>query len=161
MSDLSSAAAQAASEGTSGRENRRTPNADLDRMSDQELAAHVEAALDRMSLEGLQSIADIIRDLQKSKQDEAKTALLEKWRREAAEMGMLFENIMPRQMMPSSGRGRGGRGGTVAPKYRSPDGSATWSGRGIPPKWMTALEAEGRNREEFRIKPGEEAETAE
>ena len=56
--------------------------------------------------------------------------------------------------------GRGGRGGKgrshplkggkVAPRYRGPEGE-TWSGRGLRPKWLTALIAEGRKLEEFSI----------
>ena len=38
----------------------------------------------------------------------------------------------------------------VAAKYRGPNGE-TWSGRGRAPKWLTALEAEGRKRTEFSI----------
>lgn len=43
------------------------------------------------------------------------------------------------------------RGGTVAPKYRGPNGE-TWSGRGRQPKWLTALVNNGRQLEEFEIK---------
>jgi DNA-binding protein H-NS len=39
----------------------------------------------------------------------------------------------------------------VKPKYRSPDGSETWSGRGKPPLWLQALLDRGRNKEEFEI----------
>ncbi|MBI2745595.1 MAG: H-NS histone family protein [Burkholderiales bacterium] len=40
---------------------------------------------------------------------------------------------------------------TVAAKYRGPKGE-TWSGRGSMPRWMAALIAKGRKREEFAIK---------
>lgn len=36
-------------------------------------------------------------------------------------------------------------------KYRAPDGQ-TWSGRGLKPRWLTALIAEGRSKEEFLAK---------
>ncbi len=39
----------------------------------------------------------------------------------------------------------------VAPKFRGPNGE-TWSGRGLTPRWLAALEAEGRKREDFAIK---------
>ena len=40
----------------------------------------------------------------------------------------------------------------VEPKFRNPtDPSATWSGRGKPPRWVVELLAAGRNIEEFRI----------
>ena len=43
------------------------------------------------------------------------------------------------------------KGSKVAAKYRHPDTGATWSGRGILPKWMTAEIAKGRKREDFLI----------
>ena len=37
-------------------------------------------------------------------------------------------------------------------KFRHPDdASVTWSGRGKAPKWLSALENEGRKRDEFRV----------
>ncbi|HTK02893.1 MAG TPA: H-NS histone family protein [Bordetella sp.] len=39
----------------------------------------------------------------------------------------------------------------VAPKYRHPDTKETWSGRGKPPRWLTAAEAAGASRESFLI----------
>lgn len=38
----------------------------------------------------------------------------------------------------------------VAPKYRGPGGE-TWSGRGLTPRWLSALIAQGRSKEEFAI----------
>jgi DNA-binding protein H-NS len=42
-------------------------------------------------------------------------------------------------------------GTTVAAKYRGPNGE-TWSGRGLMPRWMSALVAQGRSKEDFAIK---------
>ena len=39
---------------------------------------------------------------------------------------------------------------TVAAKYRGPNGES-WSGRGLTPKWLAALIAEGKKKEEFAI----------
>ena len=39
---------------------------------------------------------------------------------------------------------------TVAAKYRGPNGE-TWSGRGLTPKWLRALEAAGQPKESFLI----------
>jgi DNA-binding protein H-NS len=41
-------------------------------------------------------------------------------------------------------------GTQVAPKYRGPEGQ-TWSGRGLKPRWMVALLAQGHTKEEFAI----------
>jgi DNA-binding protein H-NS len=39
----------------------------------------------------------------------------------------------------------------VAVKYRNSETNETWTGRGKPPKWLVAMEAAGRKREEFTV----------
>jgi DNA-binding protein H-NS len=39
----------------------------------------------------------------------------------------------------------------VQPKYRSPDGTETWSGRGKAPKWMQNLLDAGNRKEDYEI----------
>ena len=41
-------------------------------------------------------------------------------------------------------------GAVVAAKFRGPNGE-TWSGRGLTPKWLAALLAQGRTKDEFAI----------
>lgn len=41
-------------------------------------------------------------------------------------------------------------GNPVAAKYRGPQGE-TWSGRGLMPRWLAALVAQGRTKEEFAV----------
>lgn len=41
-------------------------------------------------------------------------------------------------------------GVAVAAKYRGPNGE-TWSGRGLTPKWLAALVAQGQNKESFAV----------
>ena len=52
----------------------------------------------------------------------------------------------PRAARPASKA----KGVPVAAKYRGPNGE-TWSGRGLMPRWMASLVAEGRTKEEFVI----------
>src|SRR5258708_24407242 len=40
----------------------------------------------------------------------------------------------------------------ILPKYRNPQTSETWSGRGKRPRWLTAAMKSGRKIEEFRIR---------
>ncbi|HWL30215.1 MAG TPA: H-NS histone family protein [Burkholderiaceae bacterium] len=40
---------------------------------------------------------------------------------------------------------------TVPIKYRDPDTGATWTGRGKPPRWISAAEADGKSRNDFLI----------
>ena len=42
-------------------------------------------------------------------------------------------------------------GNAVAAKYRGPSGES-WSGRGLTPRWLASLLAQGRSKEEFAIK---------
>jgi DNA-binding protein H-NS len=42
-------------------------------------------------------------------------------------------------------------GKVVAPKFRGPNGE-TWSGRGLMPRWLSALVAQGKAKEDFAIK---------
>lgn len=42
-------------------------------------------------------------------------------------------------------------GVAVAAKYRGPNGES-WSGRGLTPRWLTSLLAEGKTKEDFTIK---------
>lgn len=41
-------------------------------------------------------------------------------------------------------------GTVVAPKYRGPNGE-TWTGRGLMPRWLSALVASGKTKEQFAI----------
>jgi DNA-binding protein H-NS len=41
-------------------------------------------------------------------------------------------------------------GVAVAPKYRGPQGE-TWTGRGLMPKWLSVLTAQGQSKESFLI----------
>ena len=42
-------------------------------------------------------------------------------------------------------------GQTVAPKYCGPNGE-TWTGRGMAPRWLAALIASGKSKEDFALK---------
>ena len=50
------------------------------------------------------------------------------------------------------GKGKGANAGVpVAAKYRGPNGE-TWSGRGLMPRWLSALVSQGQTRDDFLIK---------
>jgi len=80
--------------------------------------------------------------------------------------GITLKDLQP-------GKGRAGKGGSkvvvgakasvvkakktdkaaavVAAKFRGPNGES-WTGRGLSPRWLTALLAQGHSKEEFAIK---------
>lgn len=41
-------------------------------------------------------------------------------------------------------------GSVVAPKYKGPNGE-TWSGRGLTPRWLSTLIAQGQSKETFAL----------
>jgi DNA-binding protein H-NS len=91
-----------------------------------------------------------VRAKRQAKEEEIKEALRAEFREKSAQMGVPFESLFPGR------RTRSDAGALLAPKYRGPGGE-TWSGRGRMPIWLSALEATGRNREEFRIKEESES----
>lgn len=61
----------------------------------------------------------------------------------------LFGGAKATTRKPSKGRATG----KVPPKYRNPaKPGETWSGRGLPPRWMAAQLKKGKKREDFLIR---------
>jgi DNA-binding protein H-NS len=56
--------------------------------------------------------------------------------------------------LPMIGEKRRRKYPRVLPKYRNPQTSETWSGRGKLPRWLVAAMKSGRKKEEFRIGEG-------
>jgi DNA-binding protein H-NS len=55
-------------------------------------------------------------------------------------------------LVVASSRKNGVKAGSkVAPKYRDPATGATWTGRGLKPKWMTTAISEGKTLNDFAI----------
>ena len=81
-------------------------------------------------------------------------SLTDKLRTRAEKLGLSLKSLFPRFPEHATRRTRSDAGQPLTPKFRSPNGE-TWSGRGIPPRWMSELEAQGHKRDEFRIKEEE------
>jgi DNA-binding protein H-NS len=104
--------------------------------------------LERMSYADLAKMESEIARLKASKQTEERAALKERLAAEAKKHGFDIHELF------GVGRGRGGKGGKVAIKYRDPSNpSNTWTGRGRMPRWMAAATKGGRaKKEDFLIK---------
>ena len=57
---------------------------------------------------------------------------------------------MPKSTTSAKSRSSKTLGTKVPPKFKSPAGE-TWTGRGVMPRWMAALLAQGRSKEDFLI----------
>ncbi|MEY2953792.1 MAG: hypothetical protein RLZZ401_1879 [Pseudomonadota bacterium] len=76
--------------------------------------------------------------------------------------GITLKDLQPKKAgkaaKPAKGRPRKSAvsapkksGTVVAAKYRGPNGES-WSGRGLMPRWLSALVAQGKTKEDFAIK---------
>jgi len=119
-----------------------TPAVDLDAMTAQQLTTLIEAAKAK----------------RESKLEEAKATLRAEMERKAAELGIAANELFSPAKLQAPGEKAATRGrkprddeGAKRPvKYRGPNGDE-WSGRGRTPRWLEALQAEGRGREEFLV----------
>jgi len=119
----------------------------LEGIEESKLLTFLESALERFSVESLTKIGETVREKRQAKQDEARITARQKIEEQLRSSGLSIGDLFP-ELVPSRSRGEGG---TVPPKYRGPNGE-TWSGRGHQPKWLTALEADGRKKDEFLIR---------
>ncbi len=116
--------------------------------------------LDRMSVQQLTALIEAAEAKRRDKLEDAKTALRTEVERRAAELGVSVDDLFaqPDQREPAEQKMRGRKprsdAGTKPPaKFRDPETGETWSGRGRPPRWLAAKEAEGKQREEFAVEP--------
>jgi DNA-binding protein H-NS len=99
-----------------------------------------------MSYAELIELETKLASLKAEKQSQERASIKEKLTAIAKQAGFDIHDLF--------GRGRGGKGGKVAPKYRNPKNPAeTWTGRGRMPRWMAAATKGNKaKREEFLIK---------
>jgi DNA-binding protein H-NS len=107
--------------------------------------------LEKFSVPELTALIQAAEAMRREKLDGAKTDLLAEFRERAGQMGLSLETLLSGSATAGKERkSRKDAGGNLPVKYRGPNGE-TWSGRGRLPKWLHVAEAEGRNREEFKV----------
>jgi DNA-binding protein H-NS len=116
----------------------------LDTLSPEDKTKLVTEILDTLPAGALRQIRDIAEEKRQGKLEDTKQLVIDKMRAELEQAG-----IDPDAINVSFGRRRRSKS-TLRVKYRSPDGEE-WSGRGVRPTWLAALETRGHNREEFRV----------
>jgi DNA-binding protein H-NS len=123
--------------------------------------AAMQEALDAMGVPELTALIDAAERKRLEKAEGARRDLLAEFEARAAELGTTLQDLLPSVAPTTSGLRRRGtrdksesKGGDgrrkPAAKYKGPHGEA-WSGRGRTPRWLQALEAEGRDRREFLV----------
>ena len=123
------------------------------------MAVAMQEALDAMGVPELTALIDAAERKRREKAEGAKRDLLAEFEARAAELGTTLQDLLPsaapttsarrrRRVEDTGEKGDGDGRRRPAAKYRGPNGEA-WSGRGRTPRWLRALEAEGRDRREF------------
>ena len=128
----------------------RGDDIDLDDMSTEELLTLIEDALDLLPVEELVTIRDAAEAKRLEHVEEEKNAIVEEMREKLRKLGLTLEEALPHPAFTGARKARSDIGRPLPVRYRSPSGD-TWSGRGHAPKWITQLESEGHNREEFKV----------
>jgi DNA-binding protein H-NS len=103
-------------------------------------------------------LRDVIAEAERLAQERSESErrqFIEETRKKAAALGLNLGELLG-DMAPTGGnRRRNARPekktrASAAVKYRGPNGEP-WSGRGRPPRWVQAVEAEGRSRADFAV----------
>jgi DNA-binding protein H-NS len=120
--------------------------------------AAMQEVLDAMGVPELTALIDAAERKRREKAEGAKRDLLAEFEARAAELGTTLQDLLPsaasttstrrRRVKDKGEKGDGDGRRESAAKYKGPNGEA-WSGRGRTPRWLQALEAEGRDRREF------------
>lgn len=107
--------------------------------------------LDNLSVPELTALIGSAEEKRREKLADAKRDLLAEMEEKAAALGLSLEGLVQSEA-PARGSRKARRVTTAAAaaKYRGPNGEE-WSGRGRPPAWIVMAEADGKNRESFRI----------
>ena len=120
----------------------------------------VTVDLDQMSVQQLTALIEAAEAKRRDKFEEATAALRTEVERRAAELGISIGDLFtqPGQQAPAEQKARGRKprsdaGAKRTAKFRNPETGEEWSGRGRPPRWLTAQEAKGKDRKEFAVEP--------
>ena len=113
--------------------------------------------LDDMGVEELTALRDAAEAKRRQLLDHAKSEVVREFRQKLKSLGLTIGAVLPSpargKASGENGEGRKKRrdaGQPLTPRFRGPNGE-TWSGLGREPRWLQALTAEGRKREEFRV----------
>lgn len=106
--------------------------------------------VEQLSVPEITALIEFAQKTLRQKQEAERDALVAEFRERATSIGLSLEALITqsgKQARPVKATARADK---LPPKYRGPNGEE-WSGRGRTPTWLTAYEAKGQNREEFKV----------
>ncbi len=112
-------------------------------------------ALESLDVAELREVAATAERLAQERGDSERRSFIEETRKKAAALGISINDVLGDMASSASGRRRNAKPekktrASAAVKYRGPNGE-NWSGRGRPPRWVQAVEAEGRSRNDYAV----------
>jgi DNA-binding protein H-NS len=116
------------------------------------------AALDGLMTADLRKVIQHAQALVEQKTEGERRSFIAEMTTRAKDLGMSVADILGKAVPAGMRSSRLGAKKKAAPakkgsapvKYKGPGGE-TWAGRGRPPRWLSALEAEGKNRADFAV----------
>ena len=106
-----------------------------------EINAQINALRTKLEQVRITQRADEIKTIVRSMRDNAISP---------EEISIAFADSVRTRKKPASTPGARKRP-PVPPKYRHPNTGETWTGRGRPPRWLSAEESSGADRDQFLI----------
>jgi len=115
-------------------------------------------ALEGLTTADLRKIIEHAQALVEQKIEGERRSFIEEMTTRAKDLGMSVAEILGKAVPTGMRSSRLGAKKKAAPakkggapvKYRGPGGE-TWAGRGLTPRWLSALEAEGKKRADFAV----------
>ncbi len=112
-------------------------------------------SLESLDVAELREVAATAERLAQERGDSERRSFIEETRKKAAALGISINDVLGDMASSASGRRRNAKPekktrASAAVKYRGPNGEP-WSGRGRPPRWVQAVEAEGRSRNDYAV----------
>jgi DNA-binding protein H-NS len=121
-------------------------------------AGRLMAAFEDLTTADLRKVIQHAQALIEQRSEGERRSFLEEMTTRAKDLGMSVAEILGKAGPTGMRSSRLGAKKKAAPakkgsapvKYRGPGGE-TWAGRGRPPRWLSALEAEGKKRADFAV----------
>jgi DNA-binding protein H-NS len=143
----------------------RTPAKRAKRTAPVKRAARVQRAssemdnllnsLEKMSVAALRKVVESATALIDQKTEGEKRSFIEEVSVRAKNLGVsitdLFGKSAPKPVKKVPPKKRGGVRASPPIKFKGPNPDDTWTGRGRRPRWLVALEAEGKDRKDYAV----------
>jgi DNA-binding protein H-NS len=112
-------------------------------------------ALEDMSVAALRKVVESATTLIAQKTEGEKRTFIEEVTARAKSLGVsitdLFGKSTPKPVKKAPPKNRAGLRARPPIKFKGPNPGDTWTGRGRRPRWLVALEAEGKDKEDYAV----------